>query len=69
MTAKTIRRNVETCPYCGAWNSFRKGKNGKSVVDPASGVRRIYGHCKECGNRLVLVNIPPKDTPGGGENA
>lgn len=52
-----IRRKVETCPYCGAWDPFRKGPNGKSVTDKRTGLRRIYGWCRACHGNLVLQYV------------
>ena len=61
MTVKTITRRIETCPWCGAWNSFRKGRCGKSVVDVRTGLRRIYGECRVCGKALVVQYVHDGD--------
>jgi len=53
-----IRRQVEVCPACGAWDPFRKG-SGTSIIDRTSGLRRIYGECRHCGQKLILQYIPP----------
>ena len=52
-----IRRQVETCPYCGAWDPFRKGPKGLSITDKRTGLRRIYGRCRACGCKLVLQYV------------
>ena len=67
MKAPVIRRQVETCPYCGAWDPFRKGPNGRSLTDGRTCLRRIYGRCRACGGKLVLQYVPsasniPPDT-------
>lgn len=52
-----IRRQVETCPYCGAWDPFRKGPNGNSKTDKRTGLRRLYGRCRACHGKLVLQYV------------
>lgn len=54
MKPHVIRRQVEICPVCECWDCFRK-YNGRSVVDKATGLRRIYGFCRACGAKLVLL--------------
>ena len=51
-----IRRQIETCPYCGAWDPFRKG-NGRSTTDKRTGLRRIYGWCRACHGKLILQYV------------
>ena len=55
--ALIIRRQVETCPYCGAWDPFRKGANGNSKTDKRTGLRRLYGRCRACHGKLVLQYV------------
>jgi len=62
VTARTITRKVEVCPFCGAWDSFRKGRGGKSVVDPRTGLRRIYGECRICGGMIIVQYAAPEDS-------
>ena len=58
-----IRRTIEVCPHCGAWNSFRKGRNGKTRVDRTTGRSRIYGKCRNCGARLVVMYVAAPERP------
>ena len=58
MKAPVICRQVEVCPYCGAWDPFRKGRKGSSLTDKRTGLRRIYGKCRACGGKLVLQYVP-----------
>lgn len=62
VTTKTITRTVEVCPHCGAWDSFRKGRSGKSVVDGRTGLRRIYGECRACGGPLIVQYVAAEDS-------
>lgn len=48
-----IVRKVEICPKCGCWNPFRKG-NGRTMVDRKTGLRRVYGACRKCGEKMVV---------------
>lgn len=57
--AQIIIRRVETCNCCGAWNSFRKGKKGKSLFDRETQTRRIYGECSRCGKKMTVIIRPP----------
>ena len=57
MRAPVIRRQVETCPFCGAWDPFRKGRGGLTVVNRTTGLKRIYGKCRNCGKKLVLQYV------------
>lgn len=57
MRTPVIRRQVETCPYCGAWDPFRKGRCGLTTVDRTTGLKRIYGRCRNCGKKLVLQYV------------
>lgn len=57
MRTPVIRRQVETCPYCGAWDPFRKGCGGKVIVSAQTGLKRVYGECRFCRNKLVLQYV------------
>ena len=59
MRAPIIRRQVETCPFCGAWDPFRKGRGGHIVTDAHTGLKRIYGICRHCRRKLVLQYVAP----------
>ena len=63
MRAPVIRRQVEVCPFCGQWDPFRKGKNGLSITDRRTGLRRIYGFCKSCGRKLRVQYVAPPENP------
>ena len=62
MTARVIWRQVETCPYCGTWDPFRKGRNGHIVTDSHTGLKRIYGICRHCRQKLVLQYVAPRNS-------
>jgi ribosomal protein L37E len=59
--AQIINRYVEVCNTCGAWNSFHRGKNGTSVYFGETETRRIYGECKRCGAKMIVIvkKLPP----------
>lgn len=58
--APVLRRKVEVCPFCGAWDPFRKA-NGRSVIDRRTGLRRIYGECRVCRCSLVVQYTLPDE--------
>ena len=57
MKASVIYRQIEICPRCGAWESFRKGPSGKTLVDKRTGLKRIYGVCSKCETPLVVQYV------------
>lgn len=59
MKRQRIVRMVEVCKSCGAWNSFRKGRVGKSTYCKSTGLRRIYGECRNCGAPMMVFFVPP----------
>lgn len=63
MNRQRIIRQVEVCQSCGAWNSFRKGRGGKSVYCKGTGLRRIYGECRKCGAPMMVFFVAPQSIP------
>lgn len=53
--AQIINRNVEVCGSCGGLMPFRKGQDGRSMYDKKHNCRRIYGRCRHCGARMIVV--------------
>lgn len=63
--AKIVWRQVEVCPYCGQWDPFRKKvgeRQGRTVGQPRTGLRRVYGFCRGCGRKLILQYRPPANS-------
>jgi hypothetical protein len=53
--SQIINRAVEVCKVCGTWDPFRKGPRGKSVFNQATQTRRIYGQCRKCGTKIIVI--------------